>query len=114
LKEQGVPRKYRKNILDSFDIETIKVRRATDSEFGLRYYDGINANAKGRYIFETFPASRESLAIKPEWNQMTGIAQYKVNPGSVIIEGKASAQGPGLPGGQTQKYINDLGDLLTP
>lgn len=28
--------------------------------------------------------------------------------GTTIIEGKAAPQGLGLPGGQIQKYINDL------
>ena len=39
---------------------------------------------------------------------MTNIAQFKVKPGTTIIGGKAAPQGLGLPGGQTQKYINDL------
>lgn len=42
---------------------------------------------------------------------MTNIAQFKIEPGSIIIEGKASSQGIGLPGGQTQKYISDLSKL---
>ena len=112
LKSQGVPRKYRKQILESFDRETIKVRSAGTSEYGLRYFDGINAQAKGRYLFETFPATRSSLAVKPKWNHMTNIAQFKVKPGTTIIEGKAAPQGLGLPGGQTQKYINDLERLI--
>ena len=29
-----------------------------------------------------------------------------------IIEGKAAPQGLGLPGGQTQKYMNDLEGLI--
>ncbi len=43
---------------------------------------------------------------------MANISQFKVKPGSVILEGRASAQGAGLPGGQTQKYITDLANLL--
>ena len=41
-------------------------------------------------------------------NHMTNIAQFKVKSGTTIIEGKAAPQGLGLPGGQIQKYINDL------
>ncbi|TDV58619.1 RHS repeat domain-containing protein, partial [Pseudomonas sp. LP_7_YM] len=114
LKKQGMARKYRKQTLQSFEIDSIKVRRATESEYGLRYYDDISANAKGRYLFESFPATRESLALKTDWNQMSHISQFKVTPKSVIIEGKASAQGLGLPGGQTQKYITDLSNLVSP
>ena len=40
---------------------------------------------------------------------MTNITQFKVKPGTTIIEGKAAF---GLPGGQTQKYINDLKRLI--
>jgi hypothetical protein len=43
---------------------------------------------------------------------MTNIAQFKVSPGAKIIEGRASAQGAELPGGQIQKYITHLSDLL--
>ena len=43
---------------------------------------------------------------------MTNIARFKVKPGITIIEGKAAPQGLGLPGGKTQKYINDLERLI--
>ncbi|WP_324292614.1 RHS repeat-associated core domain-containing protein, partial [Xenorhabdus khoisanae] len=112
LKSQNVPRDFRKQTIQSFDIETIKVRPATSNEYGLRYFDNVNAWEKGRYIFETFPATRSSLAVKTEWNQMTNFSQFKVVPGTTIIEGKAAAQGVGLPGGQTQKYISDLDKLI--
>lgn len=112
LKSQGVPRSYRKQILESFEINSIRVRKATDSEYGLRYFDDVSAHARGRYLFETFPATRESLAVKTEWNQMTNIAQFKAKPGSAIIEGYALSQGVGLPGGQLQKYINDLNNII--
>lgn len=72
----------------------------------------VNAQAKGRYLFETLPATRSSLAVKPKWNLMTNIAQFKVKSVTTIIEGKAAPQGLGLPGVQTQKYINDLERLI--
>ena len=43
---------------------------------------------------------------------MTNIAQFKVTPGTTIIECKATPQGLGLPSGQTQKYINVLERLI--
>ena len=43
---------------------------------------------------------------------MTNIAQFKVEPGTTIIEGKAAPQGLGFLGGQTQKYMNDLEGLI--
>ena len=79
LKERGLPRQVRKNILQSFDVRTIKVRLARTNEYGIRFHDkGLRATANGRYLFETFPASRNSLAIKPEWNNMTDIKQWQI------------------------------------
>ena len=43
---------------------------------------------------------------------MNNIAQFKVKPETTVIEGKAVPQGLGLPGGQTQKYMNDLERLI--
>lgn len=59
----------------------------------------VNAQVKGRYLFETLPATRSSLAVKPKWNLLTNIAQFKVKSGTTIIEGKAAPQGLGVPGG---------------
>ena len=79
LKERGLPRQVRKNILQSFDVRTIKVRLARTNEYGIRFHDkGLKATANGRYLFKTFPASRNSLAIKPEWNNMKDIKQWQI------------------------------------
>ena len=112
LQNSGVPREFRKQILDSFDTKNIKVRSATNAEFGMRYFDNVNAWEKGRYLFETFPASRQSLALKPEWNQMTHLKQFQVRPNTTLLEGPASSMGIGVEGGQIQKYILNLDDLL--
>ncbi|MGL6159782.1 RHS repeat-associated core domain-containing protein [Microbulbifer sp.] len=115
LQEAGVPRVYRKQIIDSFEIETINPRQAGTSEYGTRYFDSENAKPDGRYLFETFPADRQSLALPPDWNQMEGLKQWQIRPGATIIEGRAAAQGPNYPGGQIQKYIlNPSTDLLEP
>jgi hypothetical protein len=68
LKSQGVPRKYRKQVLESFDVRTISVEVADENTYGLRFYDDINAYAKGRYLFETFTEqiNRNNLALPPE------------------------------------------------
>jgi hypothetical protein len=80
----------------------------------MRYFDGKNAFATGRYLFETFPATRESLALSPKWNQMTELQQWRIRPGATLFESQASPQGPGLPGGQVQKFVPNLSDLDTP
>jgi hypothetical protein len=82
------------------------VRQAGSSEFGLRFFSDASRPG-GSYLFETFPASRSSLAIKPEWSTMSGFKQFQVRPSATILEGAAAPQGPFLPGGQTQKFILD-------
>jgi Pre-toxin TG len=119
LKSQGVPRKYRKQVLESFDVRTISVEVADENTYGLRFYDDINAYAKGRYLFETFTEqiNRNNLALPPEWNQMTKIQQWKVKPGSIIIKGNAASQlqmGDRYIGGAKQWYITNLDDLTKP
>lgn len=88
LKSQG-----RKQILESFDVDTIKLQTAGDSTYGLRFYGGI-ANEKGRYLFETFSplTNRQNLALPYEWNSMTGIQQFQVRSGTIMITGNAAAQ----------------------
>ena len=114
LRAQGIPREIRKQVFQSFYMQTIKVRQAGVSEYGLRYFDNVNAFAEGRYLFETFPASRASLALDPRWNKMTYFTQWQIRPGATLFEGVASPQGGGLPGGQIQKYVPNINDLLSP
>ena len=87
------------------------VRIAGNSEYGMRYYSDPNRTG-GSFLFETFPASRSSLALKPEWNSMLGFKQYQIRPGAIIIQGKASAQGSFLEGGQMQKFIANWREVL--
>ena len=91
------------------------MREAGLGEYGLRYYDDINAFAKGRYLFDTFPASRQGLALPPEWNQMTYLKQWRVKSGTIFIEGRVAPQGANYSGGGMQKYIlNPQTNLLEP
>jgi hypothetical protein len=116
LKSQGVPRQFRKQILESFDVRTIKMETAGDSTFGIRFYGG-NAKAEGRYLFETFSplTNRNNLALPYEWNSMTGIQQFQVKSGTSMITGNAAGQtsfGSQYVGGAKQWYINSLEDLI--
>lgn len=114
LQSMGVPRRQRVEWLQGFESGTVQVRTAGTNEFGIRYFDNSEAFAKGRWLFETFPASRESLALKPAWNQMTGFQQWQIRPGATIIEGNAAGQGLGLAGGAKQKFILNTNDLFRP
>lgn len=119
LKSQGIPRVYRKQILESFNVKTITIDIADDATYGLRFYDNVNASAKGRYLFETFSnqINRNNLSLPYEWNKMISIQQWKVKPGTTIIKGTAAPQlqmGSQYLGGANQWYINNLDDLLLP
>jgi hypothetical protein len=114
MREMNIPRAVRKTVLESFDVRTIQVRAAGEAEFGIRYFDNIRAFPRGGTLFETFPTSRASLAIKFEWNRMTGFKQWQIRPGAVVLEGRVAPQGS-MPGGQIQKWIFDSQrDLLEP
>ena len=114
LQEMGVSRADRVRYLQSFEPQNMVLRQAGQSEFGLRYFSDP-ARAGGQYLFETFPASRSSLAIKPEWSTMSGFRQFQIRPGATILEGRAAAQGANLPGSQIQKFILDWrSDLMVP
>ncbi|MDD2401769.1 MAG: hypothetical protein PHD60_06140 [Clostridia bacterium] len=118
LKSQGVPRKVRKTVLESFDRRTIYMDQAGEDTFGVRFYDfSVKAQPKGRYLYETFQplSSREGAAIKWEWNDMNGISQWQVKSGTPIIKGKAASQienGVRYGGGIEQWWINDLNNLI--
>lgn len=113
LQESGVPRETRKYLLGSLDPRTVGMEYAGASSYGLRYYGGT-AGARSNWLFETFPAGRESLAV-PYGNTMQYLKQWRIRPGAPIIYGRGLPQGPGLPGGQMQQVIVDpLQDLLEP
>ncbi len=116
LKSQNVPRDYRKQILESFDVRTIKMETAGDSTYGIRFYGG-NAQAKGRYLFETFSntTNRNNLALPNQFNTMTGLQQFQVKSGTQMITGNTAPQlqyGSQYLGGAKQWYISNLEALL--
>jgi RHS repeat-associated protein len=120
LKSQGISRYKRKEILESFEVGTIKIETAGDNTFGLRFHDnGVNAYPQGSYLFETFGTltNRNNLALPPDWNGMTGIKQWQVPSGTPMITGKAAPQyqfGPQYVGGANQWWIMDRTKLIEP
>jgi hypothetical protein len=105
LQDIGVPRDVRKQAIEAFDILSIKLRRVGDFEYGIRYYDNITSKAKSGFLFDTFPGSREELAIQFKWNKMTMFKQWQIRPGTIIVEGITAKQGPYLRGGRRQMYV---------
>ncbi|MDQ8767703.1 hypothetical protein RFG22_08350 [Streptococcus ruminantium] len=115
LQEQEIPREFRKQILESFEVGTIKVNQATSDTYGLRFY-GELAKPEGRYLFETFTdqINRKNLALPPAWNTMEGIAQFKLREGTTYISGRVAPQlqmGTEYVGGAMQWYVNELSQL---
>lgn len=74
------------------------------------------AYSKGRYLFPSFNnyTNRVGLALPYEWNQMIKLKQWQIEPGTIIITGKAAPKlqfGNQYTGGAEQWYIMDLNSL---
>ena len=86
--------------MDSSASQTLQVEIAGSKDYEIRFFDidyktRINpAYPNGQYLFETFTSNtnREGLALPPSWNQMTGIKQWQIEPGTVILKGIADSQ----------------------
>ena len=109
LREMGVSRAKRKEILESFEIGTIKVQKAGVNEYGIRFFGG-NAQPMEQFLSDTFGpmTNRANLALPPKWNSMTGIKQWKIKPETTMIKGKVTPQlneGPQYIGGANQIFI---------
>ena len=120
LKTQGISRNKRKEILESFDVGTIKMETAGVNTFGLRFHDnGMKAYPQGSYLFETFGplTNRNNLALPLDWNGMTGIKQWQVPAGTQMITGRAAPQyqfGLQYVGGANQWWVMDRAKLIEP
>ena len=118
LTDMGLESKEIDRVLNSFAPQTLKVKIAGSKDYGIRFYDidyktRINpAYTNGQYLFETFTPyiNREGLALPPSWNQMTGIKQWQIEPGTIMLKGIADSQElKGIhyiyPGGAEQIFI---------
>ena len=86
--------------MDSFASQTLQVEIAGSKDYEIRFFDidyktRINpAYPNGQYLFETFTSNtnREGLALPPSWNQMTGIKQWQIKPGTILLKWVADSQ----------------------
>ncbi|WP_261787939.1 two-partner secretion domain-containing protein [Fusobacterium hwasookii] len=100
LTDMGLESKEIDKVLDSFSPQTLQVEIAGSKDYGIRFYDvnyEINPwlpKPNGQYLFETFTPNinRGGLALPPSWNQMSGIKQWQIEPGTVILKGIADSQ----------------------
>ncbi|WP_299036677.1 DUF6531 domain-containing protein [uncultured Pseudokineococcus sp.] len=123
LRDQGVPRVHRKQILGSFAPGTVRTEVAGPDTYGVRFFsvDGIPAAstlvrpgeigsaARGRYLTPTLPATRSELAL-PSNNAMTGLAQFRIRSGATYLSGRV-ANNFRYSGGGAQFFVADPEDL---
>jgi RHS repeat-associated protein len=106
LEQLGLSREIRKDVLESFERGTIRVRRAGSNDYALRLYGEPAARAEGRYLFPTLPAGRASLALPPR-NPAVTMAQFRIRPGTIYFQGRVASRF-GQPGGGVQYYVPNV------
>ena len=107
LRDSGYTRLDRREFISSFERGTIKFDVATDDLFALRFFnEGASFEGGGKFLTPTLPASRNSLAILPEWNNMDQFGQFLIPKGTPIITGRVAPQG-NLGGGGNQIFVSD-------
>lgn len=113
LRSAGVSRDVRIRVINSFEQGSIKACTATGDESFLRYYGG-ESPLYGRYLTPTFPSTgnvRDMLSLPPG-NTLTGIAQFRLQPGAQYFRGTAAPNFQYYGGGGTQVYVPDVGSLV--
>lgn len=105
----GVSRAKRVQILQSFDVGTLRVETAGKNLFGFRFFGG-NARPTGQFLTETFTplTNRANLALPPQWNAMTGLQQFQIKPGTTVLRGRVGPQlgeGAQYVGGADQMFV---------
>jgi len=109
LRQAGVPRKDRLDVIQSFVDTKITGRVAGGGENVLRFFGGTS-RPLGRFVTPAFPqGSAWRLLALP--NRPTGLTQFFLRSGAEYFEGTVAANF-GLPGGGVQYFVPDLADLL--
>ena len=110
LRDAGVPRNARREIIQSFDLETFRVQRLDADMTAYRLFDDSNAILPGRYVSTDFFASQtdriQNFALMK--NAATRLGEVNVPQGSVVFTGKVAAQptySTGLTGGANQTFL---------
>jgi len=113
LREAGVPRKFISQALQSFEPGTITTRVAGKGDFGLRFYGGVSG-PKSPYLSPTFPLGKvRPLSAPHPKNTLQEIIQWRIRPGTPLLEGRVRAAF-GQPGGGRQIYVPDFSNNLLP
>jgi hypothetical protein len=78
-----------------------------------RYYDNVNAFAKGRYMTNSLTNrifDRMGLALRPKWNNMSKSAHWSIPAGSTVFKGRSAMQFPWI-GGSTQYFVPNIHNI---
>lgn len=113
LRDAGVPRTDRLEVINSFNKGSITLRQATGNENTLRFFGG-EANEVGRYVTPNFPQgdARRLLSLPP-YNTGNRLIQFNLRPGTTFFKGTV-APNFGKPGGGVQYFVPNINDLVTP
>jgi hypothetical protein len=101
---------------NSFERGSISLETAGKDLNVYRFHDnGEKAGPLGRFLTDTPNPTRSNMSLPPEWNGMSGTANYQIKPGSTYLFGKVGPQpqfGPQYTGGASQYFVPNLSDLL--
>ncbi|MBA4124005.1 MAG: hypothetical protein H0X72_16300 [Acidobacteria bacterium] len=114
LRNAGIPREARNEIINSFDLKTFRIERVSSTRREFRVFDDFSAKLKGRYVSpDLFSSQTEiitNLALLK--NSATRFGTVTIPESSIVFTGKVAPQvrfSPGLTGGAKQTFLT--GDL---
>jgi len=118
MRDAGVPREARLEVINSFQPGTINARTAVGGENVIRFYSGgvlplvgNSSQPLGRFVTPTFPVSGDALSGLALPNFPGGLMQFNLRPGATYFEGTV-APNFGKPGGGVQYFVPNLSDLV--
>lgn len=114
LRDTGLPRSARNEIINSFDLKTFRIERVSSTRTEFRVFDDFSAKLKGRYIStDLFPSQTDTISnLALLKNSATRLGTVTIPEGSVVFTGRVAPQlrfNPGLTGGAKQTFLT--GDL---
>lgn len=111
LAQSGMSQSKQIETLNSFRKGSIRVKTLRTDTSVIRYWDGVNAMEKGRYLTTRLyanPIDKLSLAYG---NAATNVSSFTIQQGTTLLTGKAAAVGS-LHGGGIQWFINYIAWLI--
>jgi hypothetical protein len=113
FREAGISTRSANQVIRSFDLPTIRLRRNPDLvRFEFRYFDDFNAKLEGRFTTRDFISGQTDriVYLSLPKNAATRIGRVYIPRDTMVLEGIVAPQTrfPGLTGGANQTFI--MGD----